>query len=253
MIGVFDSGSGGLTVVRAMREVMPSCGVLYFGDIKNAPYGTKSQEELFLLTIQAIKFLTERGSTKIVSACNSVSASLALSLFDMFSLTSADIIEMVGPTVAHFREHAGRIVLCATPATIHSGIYQHGFRMFGKNIEAIAIPELAGAIEFGKPEAEVQAIIRMAFEKVVWAGGDVLILGCTHYPLVRELFRNVVPPTISIFDPAMAIASRVKKQFWPQEMGNGIIRFVISKDSERFRILIAQLFGGDSYTIEVLG
>ena len=78
MIGIFDSGSGGLTVLKAIREVMPSADILYFGDIRNAPYGEKSREELSRLTVNSIRVLQARGATSIVSACNSVSASLAV-------------------------------------------------------------------------------------------------------------------------------------------------------------------------------
>src|SRR5271165_3119459 len=120
MIGIFDSGSGGLTVLHAIRQVLPSADVIYFGDIKNAPYGSRSQEELSVLTIQALKLLENRGATNFVSACNSVSASLALSVLDVFTEKEMQIIEMVGPTVSYFKGSAARILLCATPATIRS-------------------------------------------------------------------------------------------------------------------------------------
>src|SRR3989344_2861097 len=139
MIGIFDSGAGGLTVLRAIREVLPTADVVYFGDIKNAPYGNRSREELAVLTVNAIKLLQENGATNIVSACNSVSASLAVSLYDALSLSPPALIEMVGPTVAYFKGSTARLVLCATEATIHSGIYQNGFRMVGKEIECVAI------------------------------------------------------------------------------------------------------------------
>src|SRR3984885_15488343 len=99
MIGVFDSGVGGLTVLRAMRDAFPSIDVVYFGDTKNAPYGERSREELSLLTTEGIRLLLDRGATDIVSACNSTSASLAISLYDALSLSPKQLIEMVGPTV----------------------------------------------------------------------------------------------------------------------------------------------------------
>lgn len=252
MIGIFDSGSGGLTVLRAIREVLPSCDVLYFGDIKNAPYGSKPHEELSLLTVQAMKLLQDRGADKIVSACNSVSASLAVSLFDAFDLAPTQVIEMVGPTVAQFRNSDARILLCATPATIRSGIYQNAFRMIGKDIAAVPVPELAGAIEAGASEEELRGIIGKAFASVVLGQFDVLILGCTHYPLVMQLFKALVPPTLAVFDPALSVAARVEKQFWPQEVADGKTRFLLSRDSAQFRILAEKLFPGNAYTIEVL-
>src|SRR5262249_29763383 len=121
MIGIFDSGSGGLTVLKAIREEMPSADITYFGDIKNAPYGSKTNAELSALTVKAIELLKSRGAESVVSACNSVSASLAVSLFDALSLSPERLIEMVGPTVSSFKGSNARTLLVATPATIQSG------------------------------------------------------------------------------------------------------------------------------------
>jgi glutamate racemase len=252
MIGIFDSGVGGLTVLRALRENLPSADVLYFGDTKNAPYGTRSREELALLTMNGLKLLHERGVQNIVSACNSVSASLAVSLFETLSIVPTQLIEMVGPTVGFFRGSDARLVLCATPATIQSGIYQNGFRMIGKDVTCVPIEKLAGVIESGAPDAEVEEILRRAFSEIVFTKGDVLILACTHYPLVKNIFRSVLGEDILMFDPAYPVAERAQKLFWPQEVGDGTTRFLISRESETFRTLAGTLFADSKYTIEVL-
>lgn len=251
MIGIFDSGSGGLTVLKAIREQMPSADVVYFGDIKNAPYGEKSSAELLALTTRAIGFLRKQGATSIVSACNSVSASLAVSIFDALDIAPEHLIEMVGPTVNAFKGGSGRLVLTATPATVRSDIYQAGFSMIGRNIEAIEIPELAGAIEFGKPEEELERIVRDAFANTPLKSGDTLILACTHYPLVRTVFKRVFPE-VTLFDPAEAVARRVKKQFWPREVGDSKTHFIISKESSDFRNRAAALIPGGEFSIEVV-
>src|SRR5262249_49316698 len=155
--------SGGLTVMRAIRDVLPSCDILYFGDIKNAPYGSRSRADLSRLTIDAIKLLSERGANSIVSACNSVSASLAISLFDAFSIRPEHLMEVVGPTVIYFRGSKARLLLCATPATIDSQIYQSAFTMIGKEIDTLPIEELAGAIEFAASDEKIDLIIKDAF------------------------------------------------------------------------------------------
>lgn len=251
MIGVFDSGVGGLTVLRSLRKELPSCEVVYFGDIKNAPYGTKSREELSALTVAGLTLLKDRGANRIVSACNSVSASLAVSLYDVFSLRQDQLIEMVGPTVSFFRGTKARLAVCATPATIQSDIYGTAFRMIGKEIQSIAIPELAGAIEFGAPDTDIERIVSEAFrgEK----NFDVLILGCTHYPLVTDVFQRILGEQVAIFDPADEVARRARKLFWPQEVGSGRTQFVISKDSQRFRTLVGELFPDMKYSVEVIG
>lgn len=252
MIGLFDSGSGGLTVLRAMREVLPSADVLYFGDIKNAPYGPKSHEELSLLTIQAMKFLYDHGARSIVSACNSVSASLAISLFDSFDIEPAHLIEMVGPTVSSFRDSSHRVLLIATPATIHSSIYQNAFRMIGKNVRPLAIRGLAEAIECGVREEKIEQIIRDALKDTELTEFDVIVLACTHYPLVSHVFKRVVGDSVILFDPALAVAERIGHRLWPREVGGGKTHFVITKDSDVFRRQIVQVLGDMRYSIEVV-
>lgn len=251
MIGIFDSGSGGLTVLKAVRERMPSADILYFGDIKNAPYGSRSNAELGTLTIRAIELLQKRGATSIVSACNSVSASLAISLFDALSLAPTELIEMVGPTVSSFKDSSARLLLLATPATIDSEIYQNAFRMLGKDISVVAIPDLAAAIEFGSPEEDLERIIRDVLQGIRTDEFDALILACTHYPLVAHLFERVVGAT-PLFDPAFAVGERVKKQLWPREVGDGTTRFLISRDSQPFRDRVRGLALTSEPSIEVL-
>jgi glutamate racemase len=251
MIGIFDSGSGGLTVLRAIREVMPSADILYFGDIKNAPYGSKSNSELSVLTVRAIELLQKRGAKSIISACNSVSASLAVSLFDALSLAPDSLIEMVGPTVSSFKNSTSRLLLVATPATIHSEIYQNAFHMIGKSVETVAIADLAAAIEFGSPEEELERVIRKASKDVMVDDFDVLILACTHYPLVGHIFQRVFG-AIRLFDPAIPVADRVRRQLWPREVGEGTTHFIISKDSQPFYDRVAKLELGSESSIEVL-
>lgn len=252
MIGVFDSGSGGLTVLRAIRNELPSCDVVYFGDIAHAPYGQRTQEELARYVGQGLALLRSRGAERLVSACNTASASLALSLYDAFGMEPGSIIEMVGPTVSHFRESGKKIVLCATPATVRAGIYQTAFTLVGQHIAAVPIDGLAGAIEFAQGEEKQREAIEAAFEDIEWADVDTLVLACTHYPLALDVFRKIVPAHVEIFDPAVAVAERAIRQFWPQEVRDGKTTFVISQDSLPFRELVAKLFGDTHYTIEVL-
>ena len=252
MIGIFDSGSGGLTVVKAIREKLPSADILYFGDIKNAPYGVRSREELSKLTLAGLKLLSQMGATRIVSACNSVSASLAVSLLEAGDISPDKLIEMVSPTVGYFRHADTPILLCATKATIDSGIYQNAFSMLGKEIKTLVIPELAGAIEFGASEEEIEQIIKGTLSSVPQDSYRVVILACTHYPLVQKIFERVLGPGALVFDPAEAVAERVEKLWWPQEVGKSTARFMISKDSEPFRRFVAETMGKSAYTIEVV-
>lgn len=246
MIGVFDSGSGGLTVLRQIRERMPQADIVYFGDIKHAPYGLRSREELSALTVAAIKRLTAHGATSVVSACNSVSASLVASNVGL----TTRLIEMVEPTVASLQGMEGRILVCATPATIDSKIYQNAFHRIGKEVATLAIPALAGAIEQGASESELRTILTEAFANC--ESYDVLLLACTHYPLMLPLFTEVVGADKVIIDPADAVARKVAQQWGSDEIGTGSLTFLISQDSLPFRTLVARLFADEQIRIEVV-
>ena len=251
MIGMFDSGVGGLTVLRALRDHIPSADVVYFGDTKNAPYGVRPRDELTQLTVAGVKLLKQQGATKILSACNSVSASLAVSLLDAFSIAPKELIEMVGPTVSYFKGSDANLLLVATPATIASGIYQNAFLMIGKTVPCVALPELAGLIERGASQKEIEASIRAGLSDIP-DGIDGIVLACTHYPLALEAFRAVVGTDIELFDPAEPVAERVERDWWPQEVGEGKMEFLISKESAPFRKLVEELFPDGHYTLKVI-
>lgn len=252
MIGIFDSGSGGLTVLQAVRERLPSADVVYFGDIAYAPYGNRSRADISLRTVHAMRTLVAHGATSIISACNSVSASLAISLFDSLDWKPENLIEMVGPTVAQFRGSSARLLLVATEATIRSEIYQNAFRMIGKEVIALAIPALAGAIEEGAEADALERIVREAFAPADLSGVDAVVLACTHYPLAASAFRRVLPDRIALVDPAEAVGDRVERLWWPREVRDGTLRFLITKDSRPFRERVAQLFPDAAERIEVL-
>lgn len=232
VIGIFDSGSGGLSVLVEIRKLMPKIDVIYLGDIANAPYGSKTRKELDELTSRNIQYLLAEGATKIVAACNSVAA----------SVKSSNVVDMVKPTTRVLKNEGRKIIVVATQATIDSSVYQRGF--MEKKIETLAIPELAGAIEFGFSEDKIEKIISGSLEKVRNVNFEILILGCTHYSLVKSLFEKVLGKMgkkIEIYDPALAVAREVAET--TDEMGIGKTRFLITKDSDLFRKRVEDLFG----------
>ena len=253
MIGIFDSGSGGLTVLQAIKEILPSANVVYFGDIGNAPYGEKTHTQLSALTTHAVQVLLDKDVTKIVSACNSTSASLAVSLFDVLGMGSAQLIEMVGPTVSYFKNSDARLLVCATPATVASGVYQRAFSMIGKDVDVCPVPDLAGLIEFGAPTEEIQACIQEAFSEIDSYAYDAVLLSCTHYPLVAEQFGDALKnKELVLFDPALEVAARVESQWWPEEVSEGAVHFILTEDSALFEKRVATLFPEMKYSLEVI-
>lgn len=251
MIGIFDSGSGGLGVMAEIRRRLPRADFVYLGDIKNAPYGGRSREELGALTVLDIERLLAEGVTKIVSACNSVSASMMLPMLSILGVRPFDLVEMVGPTVKALHNEKRKILLAATPATVSSGIYRQGFAMIDKKIGEVAIPDLAGMIEFGASEKEMAEVIRKAIEEE--KGFEVLLLGCTHYPLIKNIFEKVLQKSkvkVEIIDPAGSVAAEVVKTM--AESGDGKTKFLITKESGLFRKRIGEMFGKNGVKVEVI-
>lgn len=248
MIGLFDSGSGGLSVLSALRERVPHADVVYFGDIKNAPYGIRSQEELAALTVAGIEILKNMGATEIVSACNSVSPAVLSG-----AAGNIPTIEMTAPTAQAMRTYAGkRVLLIATPATILSEIYQHSLGGI-ISLDPLPIPELAGAIEFGENDKRIAQIVRDSLVERKRNSYDLLLLGCTHYPLAKEIIEQEagrVFGKIRCIDPAGFVAGEAAKTF--NCNGAGALRFRISKDSPQFRERVAKLFPSGGYTIRLI-
>ncbi|MEK7133821.1 MAG: aspartate/glutamate racemase family protein [Patescibacteria group bacterium] len=248
MIGLFDSGSGGLSVLSALRTRSPYADVAYFGDIKNAPYGVRSQEELAALTVAGVEILKRMGATEIVSACNSVSQSVLNG-----AVGNMPFVEMSAPTAALMRTYEGkRALLIATPATVDSGMYAKALEN-SVELDSLPITGLAGAIEFGATHDEIARIVRAAFQERKGKAYDCLILGCTHYPLVRDAIEDearAVFGSLAVIDPAQPVAEEVSKKF--NVAGEGKCVFKISAESDTFRRRVSGLFPEGGYTIEVI-
>lgn len=247
MLGMFDSGSGGLTVLHALREKAPRADIIYFGDIANAPYGEKSPEELAMLTRTGVALLRARGARAVVSACNSVSTSVLQG-----AAGETPFIEMSRPTAEAMRQYEGqRFLLIATPATVRSGLYQSALRDI-VSIDALPIAGLAGAIEFGEPETTTARLLHEAFAPRRSGGYDGLLLGCTHYPLIRPQIETISREyfgELLVVDPAHAVAGQVCMAF--DTKGSGATTLLISQESTPFRQRARNLVG-PAASIEVL-
>lgn len=248
MIGIFDSGSGGLTVLRALRQRAPQADIVYFGDIKNAPYGSRSSEELIELTGAGIRTLQELGADEIISACNSVASSVLAGVAG-----NTRLIDMTRPTARAMRQSAGkRVLLLATPATIFSRTYTDALNVIVM-LDPLPVEGLASAIEFGTPRSEIAAIIQKALKTREGREYDQILLGCTHYPLVRDVIeeeaRKLFGP-IECIDPAEAVAREAVERF--SIRGDGKLQFHISQKSNEFYHRVASMFPGSGVAITVI-
>jgi glutamate racemase len=209
-IGIFDSGIGGLTVARAIQQLLPSESLVYFGDTAHLPYGDKSEAAIQAYSIKIADVLLDRGCKVIVIACNSAS-SAAYDLLREYVREQAEVINVIDPmTEVVARDFANKTVgLIGTRRTVQSGIYAQKLAQTNANIrlQSLATPLLAPMIEEGYFNNRISHdIIEEYLRDPVLAGVDALILACTHYPLIKDEITSVFPKKIGILDSSEVVA-----------------------------------------------
>ncbi|MBR2579126.1 MAG: glutamate racemase [Clostridia bacterium] len=212
-IGIFDSGAGGLTALRCVREIMPNEDIVYFGDTVNVPYGEKSREDVIKCGRHNIEFLKSKNVKVILAACGTVSSQLSYIKSDIPVL---GIIEPVCKKAAMSTKN-GKIGVLATSATIKSGIYKKTCTKISPKLEIYEqpCPRLATLIETGHispNDDELLDALSEYLEKINSLDVDTLILGCTHYPIVENAIRNLlVNKNINILDAGREAAIELKR------------------------------------------
>ena len=212
-IGLFDSGIGGLTVAAAVRERLPREALVYFGDAANAPYGPRPAAEIVALSRAATEWLLDHGAKIIVVACNTATAAALETLRASYPDTPFVGMEpAVKPAAAATR--TGRIGILATQATLGSERYHRLAERFANTSLVLEDPclGLVPRIEAGGWEdPETEKLLRHIMDPMLEAGIDTLVLGCTHYPLVRPLIEAIAGPEVRIIDPAPAVARQTER------------------------------------------
>lgn len=219
-IGIFDSGVGGLTVVRALVDRLPDEPLLYLGDTARVPYGTKSAGVVRRYAHNCSKFLIERGAKIVVVACNTASAVAIPSLAEAFELPVIGVIEP-GANLAAQRSATGRIGVIGTEGTIRSGRYQELIRAAAPNAQVItgACPLLVPLAEEGMTDHAATRIVANEYLAPLLAENiDTLVLGCTHYPVLRELIQEICGESVTIIDSATAVAESVAQLLEKQSL-----------------------------------
>ncbi len=214
MIGVFDSGIGGLTVIKELEKQLPAEQVLYFGDTARTPYGNKSPDTIVRYALQDADFLAQKNADCIIIACNTASAVASEQVADTFA--DLPVFEVITPAVqaAIATSSNGKIGVIGTRATITSNIYTKIINGLNPNLTVIgqACPLFVPLVEEGwLSSPETQMIAQHYLQPVVNQGIDTLILGCTHYPLLKKLIQEVVGPEITLVDPAELVVAALKK------------------------------------------
>ncbi len=256
-IGVFDSGVGGLSVLRAIREQLPAEDVLYLADQAHVPYGPRSMAEVRDFAEGITRFLLAQGAKLIVVACNTASAAALYYLRETFPE-----IPFVGmePAVKPAAEHtdSGVVGVLATPATFQGALYASVIERFAKGVKILqhTCPGLVQQIERGDLDSpQTRAILETALRPMLERGMDTVVLGCTHYPFVIPVIQSIVGDGVRVIDPAPAVARQVGRLLDAHQMarqeGAGRIRFFTSGDAQALRRLLPTLLGerGDVVTV----
>jgi glutamate racemase len=261
-IGVFDSGFGGLTVLRELRKVLPADDYLYFGDTAHLPYGAKSVRTVAKYAIAAAHFLEQQGIEMLVVACNTATA---LALPEITAAVHVPVVGVIEPGAqrAAAISKTKKAVVIATDATVSSHAYQRALHQFGLEATEKACPLFVPLVEEGwvdHPVTEQVAHIYIdpVFKNEAFQDGaseaDVLVLGCTHYPLLRPLLRSVVPQHVEIVDSAESTAAKVVELMGRESVksGAGDLRCYATDSVEKFRRLGGKFLGHEIERIELV-
>lgn len=211
-IGVFDSGVGGLTILKELLRELPDEHFIYFGDTGNCPYGVRPVSEIQELSRNAVRFLLDYGAKAIVVACNTASVSALADLRQTFTCPFVGVVPAIKPAAA--LTHTRRVGIAATEASARGDYLRRLIAEHASDIEVFAVgcPRLVLLAEAGildGPEAE--DAIREYIEPVLDQGIDTLVLGCTHFPAMHNAFARVVGPDVAIIDSGAAIARQTRR------------------------------------------
>ncbi len=249
-IGIFDSGVGGLSVLRAVRAQMPEESVIYFGDHGHIPYGPRPMEQIRDFSESITRFLLEYGAKIIVVACNTASAAALKYLRDQFP-----DVPFVGmePAVKPAAEqtHTGKVGVLATPATFQGALYASVVERFANGVVLYqdTCPGLVQEIERGDLGGDrTQEILEAALRPMLVQGIDTVVLGCTHYPFVIPLVQQIVGENVRVIDPAPAVAKQIRRVLEANGIKNDTgtqrdVKFYTSGETEELKSLLPVLLG----------
>ncbi len=241
-IGVFDSGVGGLTVVRALEELLPQEHIVYFGDTARAPYGPRTVAEVRRFAFQIMDLMAEQEVKMLVIACNAMTAAAYEAARDRYEMP---VIGVIQPAVhaAVRATHNGRIGVLGTPVTIGSGEYQRALAAEGRSVEVFCqpCPAFVDRVEAGDLfSEELIGLAEGYLEPLLADGVDTLILGCTHYPLLKGVLHWVTKGDVELISSAESVARDVYARLVSEDLLRrvkelGTRRFFVSGDPEHFR------------------
>lgn len=249
-IGLFDSGIGGLSVLRAVRAELPHEDLIYIGDQAHVPYGSRSLKEVRHLSEEITKYLFRQNTKLIVVACNTASAAALRYLREKYPKIPFVGMEPAVKPAAEYT-HSGRVGVLATPATFQGELYASVVERFGQGVEIYqdTCPGLVEQIEKGRLKTpKTRRILEHALIPMLTAGIDTVVLGCTHYPFVMPLIQEIVGKDVRVIDPAPAVARQVRRVLEQENVlavkkSEGNTLYLTSGNTARFESLLPKLLG----------
>ena len=230
-VGVFDSGVGGLSVLQALRHELPHEDYLYVGDSGFAPYGDRSREFVIARTAAISEFLAGRDVKAIVVACNTATAVAVDALRSRFDLPVVAIEPAVKPAASRTRSRV--VGVLGTNGTLSSPNMAKLLASYGADVEFVIqpCPGLADQVERGEiTGGETRALVQRYVRPIVDRGGDIIVLGCTHYPFLRDLIQDAAGPAVEIIDPATAVARELRRRL----EHSGLLNDAQARGTEQF-------------------
>jgi glutamate racemase len=257
-IGIFDSGVGGISVLRAIREQMPEESIIYFGDQGHIPYGPRPMQQIRDFSETITSFLLKQDAKIIVVACNTASAAALRDLRANFPVVPFVGMEpAVKPAAEH--THTGKVGVLATPATFQGALYASVVERFAQEVELFqnTCPGLVQEIERGNLSGDTtRRILKDALLPMLEKNIDTVVLGCTHYPFVIPVIQEIAGDGVRVIDPAPAVARQAARLLEAKGMRNksrlkGTLRFYTSGDPDALKALLPTLLGetGEVYRV----
>jgi glutamate racemase len=212
-VGVFDSGVGGLSVLRAIRQALPSERVIYVADSGHAPYGDRPREFIESRSIAVVDYLVSRDAKAIVVACNTATGAAAQILRSRFNLPIVAMEPAVKPAALHTK--SGIVGVLATTSTLSSAKFLDLVDRHGAGVQVLVqpCPGLVEQVEAGELETpRTRALVESLVRPLLAKGADTLVLGCTHYPFLRRAIEDVAGAGVAVIDPADAVARELRRR-----------------------------------------
>jgi glutamate racemase len=247
-IGIFDSGVGGLSVLREIRALLPAQPIIYFGDQGHVPYGSRQIEEVRAFAHAITKYLLERSARLIVVACNTASVAALHSLRQAYPQFPFVGMEPAVKPAAQ-KSHSRKVGVLATAATFQTSMYASVVERFANGVTIMEDPcvGLVDQIETGNLDGEqTRTILERALLPMKAAGVDTIVMGCTHYPFVIPAIQQIVGLDVRVIDPAPAIARQTRRMLEAHNLliedgPEASLQFITSGDSAQFRRALRQL------------